>query len=168
MQVTASDCVHNYVTKMGDSCMWTRLVCFTGIWCGTKTGASFLCFFLFVLPISFPRGQLFFSAESQFHCCINLRFRGQFPCLVYTLQPLDWLQLSTSLIRHPGKGCRKLHSYEGLAPFCHVLPISSLLGNCATLEKKKRRRCRWCSFFQGLELFCHRIFRQQLKRRPAL
>ena len=43
--ITASDCVHNYMTETGDSCMWTRSVCLVGIWCRIKTGASFFSFF---------------------------------------------------------------------------------------------------------------------------
>ena len=45
--------------------------------------------FFVVPPISFPQGQFFLSLslspQSQFHCCGNLHFSGQFPCLIITL-----------------------------------------------------------------------------------
>ena len=54
--------------------MWMHSVCFMGIWCGTKTSASFFFLsFLFLPLISIPRGQFFF-------CHGNLHFQGQFPC----------------------------------------------------------------------------------------
>ena len=33
----------------------------------------------------FPTANVFLSPESQFHCRSNLRFSGQFPCLLYQL-----------------------------------------------------------------------------------
>ena len=90
-RVTSSDYVQFfYATETGDSRMWTRSVCFAGIRRGTKTGASFFFFFFFLSPIYFPCGQKKISAESQLHCRGNLRFRGQFPCLVQRLKEC-WL-----------------------------------------------------------------------------
>ena len=55
--------------------MWMHSVCFMGIWCGTKTSASFLFFCLFF----FCRWFLFPVDKKKF-CHRNLHFQGQFPC----------------------------------------------------------------------------------------
>ena len=40
--------------------------------------------FFVVPPVSFPQGHFSLSPRSQFHCCGNLHFSGQFPCLIIT------------------------------------------------------------------------------------
>ena len=93
-------CTIYYATETGDSRIWTRSVCFASIRRGTKTGASlfflFFIFLIFLSPVYFPCGQKFFSAESQFHCRGNLRFREQFPCLVQRLKEC-WLDSDVCL-----------------------------------------------------------------------
>ena len=57
--ITASDCVHNYMTKTGDNCMWTCSVCLVGIWCRIKTGASFFSSFFLYHQFLFPIDNFF-------------------------------------------------------------------------------------------------------------
>ena len=63
---------------------------------------SLFCFcFVFVPPISFPHGQLFFSTESQFQCRGNLHFRRHFPCLPVSV-PVALSPVSVPLALSPG------------------------------------------------------------------
>ena len=82
-RVTASNCLHSYMTTMADSYMWMRSICFVGIQWRTKTSAFFVCVCVSCTANFFSCRQFVFSVESQFHCCQNLHFRGQFPCLVH-------------------------------------------------------------------------------------
>ena len=102
-RVTASDCVHNYVTKTSDSRMWTHSVCFAGIPCRTKTGACFFSSFLCIAH--FIINNVFFHGKS-FRCRVNLCFRGQFPCLPIVRPPQNQTEMVLkkrwSLVRFSG------------------------------------------------------------------
>ena len=66
---------------MSNSRMWTCSICFVGIQCGTKTGASFFFFLFFFTSNFFSLQTIFSPKESQLDCRGNLCFCRQFLCL---------------------------------------------------------------------------------------